>query len=911
MNTKKLVLLGAAAMLMGVGCSSKKSSDSSAATGSTEVKLSGSLALSGSSGSLSKVTPISKPVGIRSYDSKVGALADSAYRIACATFETVPKACGGAVATTGAFDVTCDGFAGVPFGCYVFHTTSFKNFPITFNVNAGEEKSSMKVSGATSLSNVEIVLDTDTGLAAAEVTIADTTAVTEVTVDASALSNIDGTWALSAKTYAEAGSKYSTDDFTSIKKMMCQKSYWQTCTGPQSGCSPEAQQTYCSNSANLTWSDEAAYNAMMQERIGGGNFAIYMKSFTEDSKNYIGVWPSAASRAICGDIETGFTWKFSDGTGGKDDVALDFTTATGCNAGEKGNECLMRKLGTSVNTVIDQWFPMLKGDLEESAPTVTASCKVIYNLHGDIWNPPFEAQQKCNDTDAPACSALSGDPVSKVRSYIMKKIYEGATDVATDKVLKELNLQTPGGPNTQPAAETTFADNVVDATTATTGYGYRTWNNGTETWVTLANPQRVDLGGCLQWPDWSKCKAGGDCSSLKPEIVKVGSNVKQYGQNPDSSTDDREWKCGFSDKRLLVEDATNGYITLNNVKYREAQSYVEVDSVKYESWSKVCDVAFTKDSQTMHNYQTYPLDFDATKIATEASGRASGGTPEQKRGMYMQAIYEQISSGNKGGGGGGDHGPSDFHYGSGSVTCSAIRAGTASWANVEKAFENNMGPWQLGGLLKCAMVGVYNNRNGAYSAQATQLNSISAGIVDSFAPYCASHGGCSGNNADYTPLVFKNLAASSCIPQFQMTHACNSEGYCSPKVICDDFQAEDGGCSNGANPASRMARMKVEALADGKFQFLEKNNRYDIRFDPSSNSSTTCQRTEYMTITTDDALTSGITSVGMTFDSRESEVNITSSDLDCNGKELDDSKKDKSGSMKMYTTFTKQQNCKS
>lgn len=896
----KIIVAALSALMLGTGCTKSSSSgDGGTDTPSTSTSLtiSGSLQLSGSNasssvGSMGVSSKLGSKVAPRK---KTNSFSATDYRVACATFELVPKACGATVGADGSFSLSCEGYKGVPFGCYVFNTVSYKNYPITFNITSGgstDESSAVNVSS--SLSEVNIVVDTDTGLATAEAEIADPTTITEIAVDTTAVGALDGNWTVVPKPYADVASKYSAEDFIGIKLISCFKTYWQTCTGMD--CNPEAAKTYCEANAAAT-NSETAYNAMIQERLGGpSGFPIHLATSTEGDNHFLSVWPDSARRAACGNVESGFAFKFSDGNV-SNDVVLDFSTSTGCNTGESANDCLVRKMGTSILSVITKWFPMLKGDVDGSgsAPTVTVTCKYMYNVWGDFWNPNQSMIDACSSNSGGITCHTGGDAMNSTRNYIMKAIFDGA-NMSTDPVFQAGNFQ----------PDANFSDSVAAEADATAGYGYRTWGPSGEEWHVLTNPVRTDIGGCLQWPDWGKCQSSGGCTGPQnPTIVPVGQDVYNYGPDGASTVDDNKWKCSFSEKRMLVPSGDDtGYIVIDGTHYFEAQSFITLNAdsthEKHESWSKICDVA----NGSEHNYQTYPFDMDSTAIETEAANRAGGGSPEQKKGMYMQAIYEELTRDDHGGGGGGGGGPS-FFTGTRSITCDEIKNGAATsgpaltWnSDIDGAFKYSFGPWQLGKLLKCVMLGIYahHGTGEVYETAWNDLGSNFPGVRETFAP--------SSGDAN-TPTVFANLQQNSCIPKFQMTHMCTTDGFCSPKVICDDYNAEDGGCGDGADPASRMAKMKIEALPNNYFRFFNLENRFDIMFNPSTNSNIVCQRAEYMSITSEDAITSSTTSVGMTFESTSSEVNVSNSEADCQGNALDASKKLEMPDPKMYTTFNK------
>ncbi len=811
--------------------------------------------------------------------------------MACTTFEDVPKACGDEVAADGAFSLSCDGFKNVPFGCFVFNTVSFRNYPITFNITVEDEtdeSSSVNIAG--NLTSVSVVVDTDTGLATAEATVEDPASITEIAVDTTAIGVLDGNWLVQGRPYSEVSSKYDDNDLFGVKLLACFKNFWQTCQ-QNNNCNPEGAKTYCTANAGAMGS-QAAYEAMIQERLGGQNgFPLHLVTSTEGENHFLNVWQSVDQKTACGGVESGFAFKFSDGT---QNVNLDFSTATGCADGQSPNDCLVQKVGTGIESVIQKWFPFLASDVDDNqnnAPTVTATCKYMYDIMGDMWNPNQDMMNACSQSNT--CNT-GGDLMSNTRNYVMKKIYEGG-DNTNDPVVSAGFFSSPGSQGT----DYDFSDSIVPVADATLHYGYRTWSQEGETWTELQNPERTDLGGCLQWPDWAKCQNTACTGPQFPTVIPVGQDIINYGPNGSSTEDDNKWKCSFSEKRMLVANA-NGYIDLGGVKYFEAQPYITINSdqtnAKHEAWSKVCDVANGSD----HSYQTYPVDMNSTQIVDEAEMRANGGSPEQKKGMFMQAIYEQLTNEDHGGGNDNNIG---FFTGSRQITCGEIKNGAATSGpaltmnEVDQAFKFSFGPWSVGKLLKCLMVGIHQHHGTGeiYEQVYNDLGTQFPGTRENFAP-----------NQDGEPLAFANLKANSCIPKFQMTHMCTSDGFCSPKVICDDYNADDGGCNNGAQPASRMAHMNIEALPNSKFRFFNLDNRFDVMFNPSTNSNIVCQRAEYMSITSDEPVTASSASFDATFETTSAERNVTNSEQDCQGQDLGSESKLEMPDPKMFATFTKQ-----
>lgn len=833
-KTKILVAALASAML-GVGCS-KSSSSSGDTPASTALTISGSLAIEGST---SSNTMAMSSLGLKLMGVNKFAVAD--YKIACATFEDVPQSCGGNVDTAGAFSVSCSGFKGVPFGCFVYHKTTYANYPITFNINSGDDQSTVSVSGDVSAT---VALDLETGTASAAATVAAGTTST-VTIDPAKVSNLEGTYTMAGAPYAEVSSKYTPEQLEFFKFIPCMMN--------NNGNSAPDLST-CINAGS-----DIGYN-MMAQKMAGGAVQLYPNSDTA-GVSYLSAWDGGSgARAACGNVETGFTWNVSDGNSGngKADVTFDLSGAD--------QTALKAAVSTSVGAIVTTYFPFL-ADGSAATDTFVSSCKYAGNLDMNFWNNTPDQVAACQ-ADTTNCFNGFGDAFGALQRYKFKKLWDQFSGI--DTILGAVD----------------YSGKLVPTGSATLKYGYRSWDSTTNQPAiveiagldsTNVDTYRVDVGGCIQWPDWSDTSS---TASKVATIVPVGDYITFHSPNGDMKD-----KCRMSEKRLLYPD-TNGYIQVGSTLYKDINVFVDMGSGNFqETWNKVCQVGIDGNADgsidnanaATTDIMMYPVDFDATKIASEFQNRFNGGSQEQRKGIKLDAIYTMLTDS---GDSGGNPNPNFWYWDmttntGGQVSCNDIKsppAGTASsvvWAQVEKAMKNTFDPWSLKGLLACAMIGV---ANGEYDGDQTNpASDTNDDMVGSPKTLTAEYKDTDSNGL---PDIVDSLRANSCIPKFQMSSFCSDDGFCESRVVCNSLTAANGGCDQ-AEPAARFARMKTEALGGDKFRFFNREERFENFFDPSTNKSKQCTRGEAMTITTEDAVTTAPTtgqSIRLSFGRVESEV---------------------------------------
>jgi hypothetical protein len=584
-----------------------------------------------------------------------------------------------------------------------------------------------------------------------------------------------------------------------------------------------------SGASSCTPVSAAVGYAALAQNMSGGKVALF--SSTEGSKSYLSAWEGAGARAACGNKESGFTFAIDDGSGGQNPVTFDLSAATQTAL----QDALVHPTNGAITKVLAQWFPFLvKQQKDTSAATLAVTCKYAGNLDGDFWNNTPAAITKCeNNTGLPngeKCFDGKGDVYGALHRYKFVKLYNGFS--GTDPILGQIN----------------YSGKTVAVNSASVKYGYRSWNGSQMGITEIAglnssnlDSYRIDVGGCLQWPNWQ------DQSSSEPKyatVVSVGDYVSWYGPNGEVNKD----KCRMSEKRLLYQ-ASDGYIMIKNVKYKDINIFVDMDPTSaenfQETWNKVCQINFDPDGagtdySQITEIMSYPVDYDNTKITSEMKNRFNGGDDKQQKGMALDTVYELLT-------GDGDFGQNQtFYYwnqktnSGGNVTCNDIKnpptnQAQAVWDQVGLAFDGWGGSWEKARLLNCAMIGV---ASGKYSSVNNPPN-LSSAYADA-------------NNDGLSDIV-TTLKNNSCIPKFQLTSLCGDDGFCNSRVICTSMTADNGGCDK-AEPAGRFAKMPAEALGGDRYTFMNVEERYDNFFDPSSNKSKMCTRTNAMSITTMNAL---------------------------------------------------------
>ena len=221
MNRKNVLrsMVGTVVAALALAGCTASDSGGGAGGGAAALTISGSLKVAGSGSGGSGFAPFSA-------FGQNDPFAVTDYKVACTTFEDTPKACGGSVASDGSFSISCSGFSGVPFGCFVFNTVSFTNYPITFNVNSSaDDQKSVNVTGNVTAT---IELDLETGVATGAATVA-ADQKKEIAVEAGKLAYIDGPYKMSGMDYSLVSSKYTEEQKKFFRIVPCMFGQKNTC----------------------------------------------------------------------------------------------------------------------------------------------------------------------------------------------------------------------------------------------------------------------------------------------------------------------------------------------------------------------------------------------------------------------------------------------------------------------------------------------------------------------------------------------------------------------------------------------------------------------------------------------------------------------------------------------------------
>lgn len=844
----KIFIAALSALMLGTGCSKSSSSgDSPSTPTSTALTISGSLGIGASGSTQSKIGSFKASSGnVNALSSK---FSTASYRVACVTLETVPQSCGGDVAADGAFSVSCDGFAGKPFGCFVFHKTSFATYPIVFNVSGSEEKTIASNSGTISAT---IVVDTETGTAKASATLpTGSTGSTGISATLADIQMLEGNYKMGPAAWSDVSSYFTTEDssiLTSVIQFGVNANQCPAGSTPVqenmgwSECSflpTSAQQAYNFRTCEFMSHDGSCFSSVVTngdyvaptaDQINSGGEAVYFSAVEDaNGKLFMGAWQSESARNVCGSSpDLAPTWKISNGT---TDVSLDFSGST--------SSTLISSLETSLNNAITSYSLGMLNDIGQSGGSDISSgdvvCKYAVDLDPGFWNVSPEAVTACQSESG--CSSLSGGgDFDRVMRYRMGALYAG-TDVSSAVAgIKAIfgNM-----------VDLNFSDNSIADNDSNYTVKYGTWGgwdsvNNKPSLVAVSDPNsviRLDLGGCVQWNN-----------SGNPTIVPVGDYIEYV--MPDGSK--MQDKCRYSENRLVVQD-DSGYLVVSDVKYKEVTLYLEANadsSIQKQTWTKACEITYNSSSMV----QFFPVDMTSNDIVTEFNSRRNGGTAEDKAGMKFGILYELIAGRDIGEQGIND---SESFYGfdgsnSFQLKCSEIVAGaatnptrdaTAVWNQIGSLFDRPFnGPHQLAKVFSCALIGI---QSGVYTGQ----TGLPTGVEGQAA--------FADGNSNNIPDIFDSLKTNSCMPQFQMTRICTKEGCGEPKVICNSVTAANGGCDN-ADPSGRHALLKVTPLGNGRYDLFNKDERYDFYYDPENNSGKQCTRTELMTITNQTAATSTV-----------------------------------------------------
>lgn len=869
--------LFAVSLLAGfIGCTKGKVAEDSTGGGDSST-----LTIAGTMSVLQSGSALTNQIKVMGANGNVRWRALSDYRLACATFETIPSACGGAVANDGSFSVNCDGFAEKPFGCFIYHTSTYESYDLVFNVD-GEENQIM-TAGAGTMS-AAISIDTETGVAQTDVELPNNTAVTTPTVTASDISDFDGVFHLGPAPYSAVSSKLTTVEQAALRAKVTFWKNGQNCpTGStqsadyQDKCEwtpTTAEQGYNFISCRMMMGNEATCvtavltNAVQYPStsdIGTNGMPIYFKSGTDaNSKPILTVWPTQANQQSCGSNLAAPSWKLSDGAGGQPDVTINMGTSSTSAA------TILSNLNTSLSTAINQWFPILNaldnGNGSGTTYSVQASdvtCKFGYDLPPEfqMMSPTQVAACQADNSNG-GCASMAHDNnyFDALWRYKQAKLFAGATIAANDPIF---------GNTTQ----MNLADYVKAEADVTVGAGvWGGWDQQTQqpTITEVNGASMMDVGGCISWGDGSQ--------NSQPKVVAVGKYYSMWNGHEYVNE-----KCRFSEKRLLVAGTAQEGAWLdiegdNSTQlYRDAFPIIKwtASSVNYKKmvWGKTCGI--NADGQAGIDFiEQYPHDETASNIATNFNNRMNGGSQQDKDGLKLRVMMNLLNS--KDGGASVDSN-STFHYfnhqshQNEEISCLELAnpADTTDPGTAADAFDrmgeivHSTGDHDMARAMACFLSGIGNQHY--ESVDFTQFEPFDTNgkrivYVDS-----------DNNNI---PDIIERVASNSCIPQVQVTRICNDSGCGEARPLCTDFSAANGGCHE-ANPISRMAMLKVTQVDTGKYTFSQKEEWYDFQYDHRTNTSKQCTNMKMLTINNDTSVTSA-PSTGdallMMFNEKSSEV---------------------------------------
>lgn len=876
-----------------IGCTKGKLAEDSTGGGDSST-----LTIAGTMSVLQSGSALTNQIKVMGANGNVRWRALSDYRLACATFESIPSACGGSVANDGSFSVSCDGFAEKPFGCFIYHTSTYESYDMVFNVE-GEENQIM-TAGAGTMS-AAISIDTETGLAQTEVELPAEQVVQAPTVTASDISDFDGIFYLGPAPYSSVSSKFTTVELAALRAPI---TFWTQTTCPTGSTADQqnpnkcswtpatAQQGYDFSACRMMSNDDAqcAQSAMAgsvtfpstTQIKNGMGMPVYFKSSADaNSKPFLSVWPSEANYQACGSNDQALVWKLSDGTGGQPDVTINMGTSSTSAA------TLLSNLSTSLSSAIDQWFPILKaldgGNGSGTTYTVQASdvtCKFGYDLPPEFQMMSPEQVTACQaDTSNGGCKSYAHDNnyFDALWKYKQAKLFAGATINANDPIFG----------NTTQINLADFVKNDSDVTLAAGVWGG--FDNQTQqpTITEVTGASMMDVGGCISWKDMS------DPNSVS-KVVEVGKWYKVWEGNNYVPR-----KCDFSQKMLLVAGTSQegAWIDLPNDSstqlYREAFPIIKwtASSVNYSKmvWGKACGI--NADGNAGVDFiEQYPHDETKANIATNFNNRMNGGSQQDRDGLKLRVVMNLLNS--KDGGSNVDA-SSSFHYYNNqshqqeTITCRELAdpADNTDSGTAAQAFDrmgeivHSTGDYNMAKAMACFLSGVGNgNYESVDFSSFTPLNTLGKRQAYFDCTDDNGDGDCTDNGESMTgnnvPNIIEKVSANSCIPQVQVTRICTDSGCGEVRPLCTDFSAENGGCHD-ANPISRMALMKVTQVDTGKYTFSQKEERYEFQYDHRTNTSKQCTYMNMLTINNETAVTAPPASgdaIVMMFNEKKSEI---------------------------------------
>lgn len=850
------------------GCSKSSSGGGGGASAaSTSVVLSGALSIDGAS--TSSVSPMS--YGLKMLGSKFSPMGkesafSASYALACSTFELPPVACGTDIPTSGVINITCENYAGKPFGCFVYNKSTYQNYSIVFNVKGDDSNTLTSTAGEVSL-NVNI--DTVTGVATADTTLptATETGTTSTTFTLADLAMIDGTYKMAPAAWSSVSSLYTTPEQALLLSPV---KFWSQGSCPTGTTAVSGNMGRCEFTPSTAEQGFNGHNSMgdmdantitsilnntyAPMPVSNSPMTVFFKGMTEGSTPVFTVWSSETAYNTCVDSNGAYTFKISDGT---TNIPIDLPGQVAASTDETVADNLLNYMNITVGTAINSFAPVLNIlDMGTTVSTsgATVTCVYPYDLDWRANNMEPAQVTACEaDTSSGGCASLKNDYDQDYRNalwrYKSKKIYDGANASSDAMFTSGLTMFCANQP-----CDFNFSDNIATGS-VTVGTAIMTgWTqNGPELTDTTAASE-IELGGCLVWS-----KTPGE----KPKIVKEG----EFFSRDNGITE----KCTWNERRLVVVGNANDYMyQVDGEYYKDATYYITVSSVKKQIWSKLCQISLN--SQTW--IENAPASRTEAQILSDVQDRAGGrGNQQDRNGMKFRIMYNWLAS-KDGPGSNSVDSNSNFRYGNGmndTYSCQTLTSGTfpsfnstTTWDNIGNIVKNS-GDWDLGKFMACFLVGLANDPGtGQYkqmldawspSGGDTAIKTALAGIINNAAYKDTGAGGAvAGNNI---PDKIDKLSSYSCMPRVDISRVCNSSGCGDPKVICTTGSQANGGCDKPA-PSSRMAKMDVTALGGGLYSFFNFEEHFRYEFDPKTNSGKVCTETNFMTILNKDPVSSTV-----------------------------------------------------
>ncbi|OFZ39896.1 MAG: hypothetical protein A2504_17715 [Bdellovibrionales bacterium RIFOXYD12_FULL_39_22] len=849
-------------LLLLFSCSSDAAKDTPEGddpTVDTSVTISGSLSLMNAGAKRAQ----SWHGGVRALEGST----TSDFSISCVTLEIAPSACTEDVAADGAFELTCDGFKGKYYGCFIYKADFSFYQPIVFIETSGEGNGESKLNGEENAS-VSLVIDASTGdvVATYEYVAPVVETAEDLAPSATAAAQFTGTYEFSCPAFSTISSKLMLNQKRWLEKFADMAIDGKACLESDEAAAYAAahpgednpEMNYCwqqdkdpwfaannselfagatylalkaamdgagTTAARLAIKDEIGYLFACTEMGGkSGKSGMSMYFHPTNAINgtdyaHMGAWNSKTAYETCGSVEKDFTWQYSDGT---DTVALDFLADATTNQEMMNNLAVGSDGSSGLQGVIDQWFPVLDAlskPLDAARTVDTLECKYVKQWPENFWLNSF----------------------GQISSDAYGTVYEAA-DACT------VWTETDGSWG-QEAAPCLFSEAEVSGFAS---YELRKDASGMVTYVSTVGKTVYEnqyIEACFSWNTfWSS-------NTENPVIPKGGKIVecRQWGEA--GCIEEVEELCG-PNRYMRLSLVANSSGRLQNLRVGDlaAANYNLVEYGKLEGtwlrsvYDKLCKADFYETAtpaNTSTEYRQYPRFMSNDDISAELTRRYTNQKGDE--GKKFGAIFELLRS---------DDGPAgsgvreefqatnidgtfwfwDPTTGMGSgVAAADIKDGTADPDAVRLAFQNSWGQWDAARIFVSVLEGLKVNEGGPMGTGLT-----------------VAYGGDVGDYSNYT-TTFINILDNSCLPSIRVEQACTANASssntgtdsdngggmgnytCVAKAFCDDFNAELGGCED-ANPQNRGTLLTFAKLSDEIYEMFE------FRTESYSNWEYTCSK---------------------------------------------------------------------